>query len=423
VLSIVSALPGRVGGILSLVLLTLFCGCTSRDGAETTDGPWRASVDTLGNTVTVRTLEGSVWGGRAKLVETASIGTAEGEEYYLLGDVRGITADTERIFVLDWQVSTIRVYSQDGTFIRNIGQMGGGPGEFRDPIAIDRNPDDSLLFVRERVGGVIHVFSTDGRFLETRRAELGGNFSGLTKMLRISEAGDPYLFTTLFFPERGSPERVRSRYVMLGTGAGGAVFDTLNVPWYDFPLRQLPGAGLQPRVTVPFSPDKNWNMTPSRAMIGGVSDTYSFEIRHYDGRILRIERHTEPVPVEQAEAGWYFETVTERMRQTDPGWVWRGPAIPVHKPAFESFFPDHSGRVWVVRLGPGVSPNSTEEWRDTYLLDVFEEQTGRYLGEVEVPPGMRFAPEPYIRDERLIAYCLDAAGVPYVRSYRIEPPR
>ena len=110
------------------------------------------------------------------------------------------------------------------------------------------------------------------------------------------------------------------------------------------------------------------------------------------------------------------------MRRIDPGWVWRGPSIPAHKPAFESFIPDHSGRVWVVRLGSGVSPNSTDEWRDTYLLDVFEEQTGRYLGEVEVPPGVRFAPEPYIRDDLFIAYCLDEAGVPYVRSFRIELP-
>ena len=69
-----------------------------------------------------------------------------------------------------------------------------------------------------------------------------------------------------------------------------------------------------------------------------------------------------------------------------------------------------------------MSPNGTEEWRDTCLLDVFEEQTGRYLGNVRVPPGLRFEPEPYIRDDLFIGYCQDRDGVPYIRSFRIDLP-
>jgi hypothetical protein len=200
------------------------------------------------------------------------------------------------------------------------------------------------------------------------------------------------------------------------------VFDTLSVPWYDFPVLQIQGSGLKPRVNVPFSPDKDWNLTPAGAMIGGVSDSYSFEIRHRDGRTLMIERAVAPVPVQPEESRWHFETLSAQMRLTDPGWIWRGPSIPDRKPAYETFIPDRSGRIWVLRKGPGMNHGDSGEWRDTYLFDVFEEQTGRYLGEVGVPPGVRFEPEPFIRDDLFIASCFDESGVPCVKGYRIVRP-
>ena len=406
---------------LPLLLFTLSaCGRPS-DGIDT-DGAWRAAVDTLGSTITVETLGGSVWRGEARLEETASIGIEEGDEHYLFGDVRGIAADSVHIFVLDWQVPVVRVYDQAGVFVRDIGRRGEGPGEYRDPVAIGIYEEGDCLFVRERMGGLIHVFNTEGDFIETRRVPIGGNYSALTKLMRISEEGDLYLFSTLFFPDPRDPDFVRSRYVMQGLRANGTVSDTLNVPWYDYPTLQLPGAGLQPRINIPYTPNKNWNLTHSGAMVGGVSADYRFEIRHHDGRLIRISRRTGFIPVQPEEARWHENALTERMRLLDPDWIWRGPSIPDRKPAFEAFLPDWSGRIWVLRLGPGIRSAGSGEWRDTWLLDVFEEETGRYLGQVAVPPGIRFTPEPWIRDDRLIAYVTDEAGVPYIRCYRLMLP-
>jgi len=110
------------------------------------------------------------------------------------------------------------------------------------------------------------------------------------------------------------------------------------------------------------------------------------------------------------------------MRLTDPDWMWRGPAMPDMKPAFEAFIPDRNERIWVIRKGPGVRSGDAESWRDTWLLDVFEEESGRYLGGIEVPPAIRFQPEPCIFDDQFIAYCQDEAGVPYIRRYRLRVP-
>ncbi len=407
--------------VLPLLLFSL-SACGGRADGVDADGAWRAAVDTLGSTITVETLGGSVWRGGAHLVETTSIGVVEGDEHYLFGDVRGIAADSEHIFILDWQVPVVRVYDHAGVFVRDIGRRGEGPGEFRDPVAIAIYEESARLFIRERMGGLIHVFSTTGDFLETRRVPIGGNYSALTKLMRISQEGDLYLRSTLFLPDPRDPDFVHSHYVMLGLRPDGTVRDTLNVPWYDYPTLQLPGAGLQPLVNIPYTPNKNWNLTHSRAMVGGVSADYRFEIRHHDGRLIRVSRRTGAIPVQPEEARWYEDALTERMRLLDPDWFWRGPSIPDHKPAFESFLPDWSERIWVLRPGPGIRAAGSGEWRDTWLFDVFEEETGRYLGEVAVPSGVRFAPEPWIRDDRFIAYVTDEAGVPYIRCYRLKLP-
>ena len=163
----------------ALMMLTVGCSRPGEDGVD--GGTWMAVVDTLGNTTTVRTLEGSVWGGRAELVEIASIGSAEGEDPYLLGDVRGIAADSERIYVLDWQIFAVRVYDHQGVYLRDIGRQGQGPGEFRDPIAIGVYDEGDRLFVRDKVGGLVHIYSKEGDFIDSYRASVSGSFYGMTK--------------------------------------------------------------------------------------------------------------------------------------------------------------------------------------------------------------------------------------------------
>ncbi len=408
--------------VVFIYALIIAIGCSNTDIESVNSEEWNAVIDTLGSTTLVHTIGGSVWGRSCNLIETYSIGVAEGEDPYMFGEVRGITSDSDHIYVLDWQVSTVRVYDHQGIFIRDIGRRGQGPGELRDPIAIGIDDAGTRLFIRERVGGLVHVFTPEGDLIETLRPDVGGNFFSSTKMMRVTRGGNPYLFSTMYTRLSSDSDGIRSRYVMLGIRPDGAVFDTLDVPWYDFPTMQMPGAGLQPMVTVPFSPNKNWNITRSGAMIGGVSAGYSFEVRYRNGKVLLVERNVIPTPVMPGEARWHVQSLTEKMQRSDPAWIWRGPAIPKYKPAFEAFIPDYSNRIWVLRKGRGQLVAETDDWIDSYIFDVFEENTGRYLGEVAVPPGIRFRPEPFIRDDLFIAYYTDDSGVPYIKCYHIDYP-
>jgi len=103
-------------------------GCGA--GERTSAGAWRAVTDTIGDTIVVRTVSGSVWGGPAELAEEVRIGVFEGEDVYLLGSVSALAADEDGyIYVVDSQVPALRKYGPDGRYVATFGREGGGPGE------------------------------------------------------------------------------------------------------------------------------------------------------------------------------------------------------------------------------------------------------------------------------------------------------
>ena len=113
-------------GVLLASLALVACGGES----GTPSGEWRATVDTVGDTITVRTLSGSVWGDTATLVAEVTIGTLDGADEYLIGDPAAIAVGADGvIYMLDRQVPVVRAYAPDGTWLRDIGREGGGPGE------------------------------------------------------------------------------------------------------------------------------------------------------------------------------------------------------------------------------------------------------------------------------------------------------
>lgn len=66
----------------------------------------------------------------------------EDEFFGVIGDV--IVDEKNHFYVLDSQLSEVKVYDERGTYLRTIGREGEGPGEFRRPIDLVRMPGGNL---------------------------------------------------------------------------------------------------------------------------------------------------------------------------------------------------------------------------------------------------------------------------------------
>jgi hypothetical protein len=53
------------------------------------------------------------------------------------GDIRGYAVnDRGWVFVLDYSTQDVRVFDSPGAFLKTVGRMGSGPGEFRNANGI-----------------------------------------------------------------------------------------------------------------------------------------------------------------------------------------------------------------------------------------------------------------------------------------------
>lgn len=88
-------------GLVGLSLGLAFAACAGGEGSRV-DDEWQAVVDTLGDTVVVRTVSGSVWGDTAIVEAEVSIGMLEGPDEYLIGNPRSIAVNSAgSIYLLD----------------------------------------------------------------------------------------------------------------------------------------------------------------------------------------------------------------------------------------------------------------------------------------------------------------------------------
>lgn len=79
-------------------------------------------------------------------VEELRIGDLEGDDEYIFGSINDIAIGTNgEIIVADGQVPVVRMYDKDGTFVRNIGREGRGPGEYQVLGGLRTTSDDKIV--------------------------------------------------------------------------------------------------------------------------------------------------------------------------------------------------------------------------------------------------------------------------------------
>ncbi len=410
--------------------------CGVQEGPADVTGDWVGTITTKGNVTTVVNESGSVWGGTATLVEEASIGVEAGANEYMFGNIAAVYASADRIYVVDDQVPIVRSYDLDGNFINVIGGAGEGPGEYRRPQFIG-GTDDGRIFV-EADSNRMNVYSPSGESL----ADFEAPAYCCNQPTIVTANGIVYRTTADFDRAVMLPS-----YTVQGFTEVGAVGDPIEVP--NLPYERLTVAffGTQ-RPFVPFAPAFVWNMTRAGSLVVGTSDRYRFEIRHAGGSSLIVERNVDAVAVLAEEREPRRKLLVAAFNgATAPSFTWDGASMPDHKPAFGRFVPAYSGELWVIREGPSTSIDGCVEdpymyqslvprdttghsdrsqsipcWRSKPLVDVFDAE-GVYLGEVEIPDGMKiWEGDLFVSQDVLVATHEDEAGTLYVKRYRLVLP-
>lgn len=424
-------LPGSIPAhavALPVALSVALAACSGEGDGDSI--ALRVTRDTVGDTIVVRTISGSVWAD-ARLVEEVRIGRLDGPEEYTFGSITGLaTGPDGTLYVLDEQGPHLRAYSTDGVYLSEIGRPGEGPGELNRPDWGLTVLADGRILVRDPGNARISVFGSGGEY-ETEWRIRGGRSTSTP--LHVDRSGNVYVFV-FEFVEDGTV------FSFVRYGPDGQPGDTLPYP----------DLGRGPRLTaefrngdnfsrsstvIPFWPSRRVTLSLDGRFVIGDPARYSIDVP-LDSGVLRIWRDAEPIPVSAAEGANLRQRITHDMRRTDPGWDWDGPAIPDTKPAFRSLMMDEDGRLWVhlhtvaeripdaevERPDPASNDPPPLEWREPIRFDVFDVD-GTYLGQLEFPRGFATNPPPVIEGDRVWAVVRDELEVPYVVRFRIVSDR
>ena len=401
-------------------IVVLACGDASRGPGG---GTWVAERDTIGDTVVVRTISGSVGLGEYRLERELTIGVLEGPDEYILGTVDMLAVGPQGdIYAYDAQVPVIRKYDREGRFVATIGREGGGPGEYQRARGMVALPDGTVR-IWDASGPRLISFSSEGDYLGDLRVGSYRSFAG--RSLFSDTLGN--LYAGIRFVETGKGRQRSGGAGLLKLSSSGEVVDRLYEPDFGYEPPRIEESLTTGTTTtvlllrIPFTPEPTWTFSPHGYLVAGVGDRYAVSLFRTDAPVLRLEREVDAVAVDPDEKAAWHESIA------DGGGRWDGPDIPNTKPAYRQLAVGMDGRIWVrlyqraERREPVDSerPNPRRDWPEPTVYDVLEPD-GRYLGAVHVPRETTIS---VMRGDYVWGVTRDSLDVQYIERFRLTGSR
>jgi len=392
-------------------------------------------VDTI-----VRKVDRPLHTGVATLRRELSIGVAEGDEKYMMGAIADVAVSASGdIYVWDRSIPAIRMYDASGKYIRTIGRLGSGPGEYRPggALAIGRNGN---LLMWDPGNARINVYTASGDVLTSWPTKSGrsGSIEG-SGLLTVDAAGFTYAKSMFVINQAGKPTDTRTGWIRFQPD--GSLQDTILAPSY--PGERLLYAEARGQFSsryVPFMPHGYFALSPLGYFVSGVNDRIALDINEPGRPVVSIRRTIAPEAVSAHERDSARADITADMRKVLPSWSWNGGDIPKTKPVYSSLTVASDGRLWVeldegprakedsaslgrgqmmVMEGRGGGAVRTVPWScpstGSMLFDVYE-PSGTYLGQVQLPARIDAI---VMRGDFIWATTCNDDGVPSVGRYRI----
>jgi hypothetical protein len=353
-----------------MVLLTL--GLLGAACSQGTPAVEQVTTDGVPLLLNHRPLYGTVEG---QLVEAADVLLIDGEiaggpPEAILGDPREVAIGPQgQIFVLDLQDQRIKVFDQEGNFIRMFGGRGGGPGEFR--FAWKLGLWESRIGVAEGQEGRLHLFDQGGSFVERINLPTRGMYGIVpfvddTFLLAHSyRDGDPredydYVVAVYRVDREGNP---------VAFGATTVSGDSLVVA-------RVPTSRDDP-VNRRFTNEAILHLgTDGEVLLSGAH--YTFWIIGPQGRRRAFRRVSPPIPY----PAWWFDHWRERYEERSQ--LDRMPKQESVEVVPHSMTVDERGHLWVIEYASVIAHfDSWAAFDASTLIPIDEfDSDGRWLRHV-----------------------------------------
>ena len=124
-----------------------------------------------------------------------------------------VVGDDGRIYLLDTQLSEVRVYSPDGENLGTLSREGDGPGEVRGPVDLFFTPEGNLGLMQTFPGKIV-IIDTAGDPVDTYTP--GGNEPAAGGFLVLQDAmsyGDDYLMCGISISQTEPMKQTRTSFL------------------------------------------------------------------------------------------------------------------------------------------------------------------------------------------------------------------
>ncbi|MBD3617250.1 MAG: 6-bladed beta-propeller [Gracilimonas sp.] len=349
-----------------------------------------------------------------KAEEELRIGTIDGEFEYIFARISDLALGADgTIFVTDSPAGdpVVRLFDENGSFIKYVGRDGRGPGEYGRIGGIGSFPDGRLA-IWDIGNQRINVYEPNGDFAESFLVTSGLHSS--YKTFEVDHEGNFYL-KVMFFDRNNPQSNMNPPKAWYKISPTGELVDTLHVPQgeEDYPQSFViftdAGAGY------PFNTQMLENFSSSGHVITAVNNQYEIVLHKEDGPVL-IQREYSPLEVtSEEEEQW--ENFKKRF--TSGGYNIES-SIPDKKPPFKELLTDSQGRIWVWRytkaqpVDGGIFSSRIQVWEPP-VFDVFNPD-GSFYGNVTLPMGAVFLEA---KDDKVWAVFTDEDKTEYVVRYKL----
>ena len=333
------------------------------------------------------------------------VGTVDGRDWEQFGSVADVAFDgAGNLYVFDGRGQRVVVVSADGSYVREFGRAGEGPGEVKraTALAVARDGRAVVADVGHRV---FHVFDVNREPVHRSRMSVvhgtlrGGGivaWSGVDAVIGVPSASQSYFVSGPGDPPPPPTSHAIERTILTGEQAET---DTIAKPRL-YPLNnantaaasekysQVGGAFLAfpsmfPGLQRAFTPGLHWGVLADGRVAYSDSSDYAVKIAEAGRGIVRVLRR--PLPPEPVTDGTMRAERDRRRERPDDvgqGWTMLDPAERLDNleffpevPVIRGLATTWDGRIWVLRRG--------EDPLGDGPIDVLTAD-GRYLGSLRV---------------------------------------